>query len=99
MRASPPSCVPSAPRTKYPTESTMRTLAEAWSGSCTVAAPSEGTNLGWVVMMVLPEPLWGSSSTIRSRLGPGGTSGSTSCCIKLLINVLFPARTGPTTPI
>ena len=53
----------------------------------------------WVVMISLPEPDWGSSSVSRSRLGPGIMSGKTISSIKLAIKVLFPVRTGPTTPM
>ena len=97
MRAASFSEVPSAPLTRYPTLSTMRTRTGVCSWSMTVTA-SPGTNLGCVVMMVRPEPLWGSSSARRSRLGPAGSLGSTSCSINRAIKVLFPVRTGPTTP-
>ena len=56
---------PMAPFTMYPTQSISRTENLAPSGSWIWAA-SSGTNLGSAVMMVRPEPLWGSSSRARS---------------------------------
>ena len=64
-----------------------------------ISTASSGTNLGSEVMMVLPEPLWGSSSRARwARLG-SGMLGITSSSIIRLIRVDFPVRTGPTTPM
>ena len=76
----------------------MRTRTVAWSPSVTVTA-SPGTNLGCVVMMVRPLPLWGSSSERRSRRGPGAMAGRTSFSIIRAMSVLLPVRTGPTTPM
>ena len=98
MRAPPSSMLPRAPLTRYPTLSTMRTRTAAPSCKNTCAA-SLGTNLGCVVMMVFPDPLCGSSSSSRSRLGPGAMWGKTSSSMKRAMKVLFPVRTGPTTPI
>ena len=49
--------------------------------------------------MVLPLPDWGSSSVRRARRGLSAISGSTICSMKPAIKVLFPVRTGPTTPM
>ena len=98
MRSFSPSWAPRAPGIRYPTESTSRTRALIPGAIWISAAPSPGMNLGWVVMMVLPEPDWGSSSISRSRLGPFAIMGSTIFSIRPAMNVLFPVRTGPTTP-
>ena len=51
------------------------------------------------VMMVLPLPLWGSSSLARSFLYTFSIWGITCVSINRLIKVDFPVRTGPTTPM
>ena len=62
-------------------------------------AASPGTNLGCVVMIVLPDADCGSSSVMRSRSYSSDTLPSTSFSINAVMNVDLPARTGPTTPI
>ena len=54
--------------------------------------------MGSAVMMVLPLPDWGSSSIARSRRYTLSMLGMTQVSMKRLINVLFPVRTGPSTP-
>lgn len=63
------------------------------------ATPSSGTNLGSVVITVMPAALCGISSLARSRLYASVIFGRTSSCIKRVIKVDLPLRTGPTTPI
>ena len=82
----------------YPTQSMSRTLAWALPSSSTVTA-SSGMNLGSVVMMVLPAADWGSSSVARSRMNSLLMWGMTRVSMNFLIKVLFPVRTGPTTPM
>ena len=65
IRSSPFSNWPAAPGTIYPTQSMSRTDME--TPSMSMATASSGTNFGSAVMMVRPEPLWGSSSRARSR--------------------------------
>ena len=89
---------PSALGTMYPTQSIIRTRKRAFSPSVTVTA-SSGMNLGSVVIMVRPPADCGSSSTARSRLDSWSMLGMTSFSINCLMNVDFPVRTGPTTPI
>ncbi len=50
----------------YPTESIIRTASFAMP-SGDISTASSGTNFGSDVMIVRPEPLWGSSSRARSR--------------------------------
>ena len=57
---------PTAPGTMYPTQSMSRT-ENVTPSSMRTSTASSGTNLGSAVMMVRPEPLWGSSSRARSR--------------------------------
>ena len=57
-----------------------------------------GMNLGSVVMIVVPVPLWGSSSIVRFRSFSSAISGRIMVSIKRLINVDLPLLTGPTTP-
>ena len=59
---------------------------------------SSGTNFGSEVMIVLPEPLCGSSSLARSRAYSLSMFGMTIVSVKRLIKVDFPVLTGPTTP-
>ena len=66
-RSSPSSNWPDAPSTIYPTQSMSLTDICVFSSSFTDTA-SSGTNLGSAVMIVLPEPLWGSSSLALSRM-------------------------------
>ena len=75
-----------------------RTEKAAPPSSVTWAA-SSGTNLGSAVMMVRPEPLWGSSSLARSRRYTLSMLGMTMVSMNRLIKVDFPVRTGPTTPM
>ena len=86
-------------RAAYPDVKVILTRTDVRGSSLISAAPSPGTNFGWVVIMVLPDPDWGSSSVSRSRRGLSAIKGSTICSIKLAIKVLLPVRTGPTTPI
>ena len=65
IRGTPSSVAPTAPSTMYPTESMSRTRKVAVP-SGVISAASSGTNFGSVVIMVRPEPLWGSSSLARS---------------------------------
>ena len=97
IRGEPSSMCPSASGTIYPTQSISLTFASALPPSITETA-SSGTNLGSVVITVLPAALCGISSRARSRSNSLFISGSTSDSIKRLINVDFPVRTGPTTP-
>ena len=92
------SMYPSALGMMYPTQSIMRRRRRAASPSVSSTA-SSGMNFGSVVIIVRPPADWGSSSTARSRLASLGMLGMTSCSIKRLINVDFPERTGPTTPM
>ena len=89
---------PTAESTMYPTQSTSRTAKVAPSSSCSCTA-SSGTNFGSAVIMVRPEPLWGSSSCALSRRYALSMWGSTSVSINRFTKVDFPVRTGPTTPI
>ena len=66
MRGDRSSNWPTAPGTMYPTQSMSRTEKAASPSSWTRTA-SSGTNFGSAVMMVRPEPLWGSSSCALSR--------------------------------
>jgi hypothetical protein len=66
MRSAPSSRFPTAPRTRKPTESTIRTLQCAPSPR-SISAARSGTNFGSAVMIDRPEPLCGSSSFARSR--------------------------------
>ena len=66
MRGAASSREPTAPGTIYPTQSISRTEKAAPS-SMAISTASSGTNLGSAVMIVRPEPLWGSSSLARSR--------------------------------
>ena len=66
MRGWPSSVAPMAPRTMYPTESIRRTDSFAVPSGL-ISTASSGTNFGSAVMIVLPEPLCGSSSFARSR--------------------------------
>ena len=75
-----------------------RTEKAAPSSICSSTA-SSGTNLGSAVMMVRPEPLWGSSSLARSRRYTLSMLGMTMVSMNRLIKVDFPVRTGPTTPM
>lgn len=65
MRGWSPSDWPMAPSTMKPTQSMSRRLQRVPS-SAWMETASSGTNFGSAVMMVLPEPLWGSSSFARS---------------------------------
>ena len=64
-----------------------------------IRTASSGTNFGSAVIMVLPEPLCGSSSRARSLAYSSSMFGMTSVSIKRFINVDLPVLTGPTTPI
>ena len=59
---------------------------------------SSGTNFGSAVMIVRPEPDWGSSSFARSRAYSSEMFGITSVSMKRFMKVLLPVRTGPTRP-
>ena len=60
-----PSMSPSAPGTRYPTQSIIRTRTSALSPK-EISTASFGTNFGSVVMIVLPLADCGSSSFARS---------------------------------
>ena len=98
IRSSSPSSWPTAPVTMYPTQSMSRTWKAPPPSMETVTA-SSGTNLGSAVMMVRPEPLWGSSSRARSRRYTFSMLGMTMVSMNRLMKVDFPVRTGPTTPM
>src|SRR5699024_2620853 len=91
------SICPSAPLTKYPTQSTILTLKFILSFKV-ISTASLGTNLRSVVIIVLPEPLKGNSSLALSFLYLFSILGNTSNSINLLMKVDFPVLTGPTTP-
>ena len=82
----------------YPTQSIKRTLNFAPSSRLTSTA-SSGINFGSVVIMVLPAADCGNSSMALSLLKSLSIFGITNDSINLFINVDFPVRTGPTTPI
>ena len=92
------SMCPAAPSTMKPTQSMRRTFTSTPS-SRAMGAASLGTNLGSVVMTVLPAALWGSSSRVRIRTFSSCIPGKTKRSMKRLMNVDFPVRTGPTTPM
>ena len=98
IRGFPSSSAPTAPGIIYPTESIMRTRSRV-TPSGLISTASSGTNLGSEVIMVLPEPHWGSSSLARSARKGSPTAGITSSSMIRLTSVDFPVRTGPTTPI
>ena len=77
----------------------MRRTRHSPPPSSASGTAASGMNLGSVVMMVRPAADWGSSSRARRRAASGPMAGSTSCSINRLMNVLFPVRTGPTTPM
>ena len=89
---------PVAPSTIYPTQSINRILTGIFPPTL-ISTASFGTNLGSVVIIVLPAADWGSSSVARSLSWTSSILGSTKRSIKRLINVDFPVRTGPTTPM
>ena len=64
-----------------------------------ISAASCGINFGSVVMIVFPAADCGNSSIVRSRACSSSINGSTIRSINRLINVDFPVRTGPTTPM
>ena len=64
-----------------------------------ISTASSGTNFGSEVIMVFPEPHWGSSSLARSARKGSWSLGITSASMIRLTRVDFPVRTGPTTPI
>ena len=74
-----------------------RTRSAVWPICSSMA--SSGTNFGSAVMMVFPEPLCGSSSRALALRYSLSIRGITMDSIKRLMNVDFPVRTGPTTPI
>ena len=98
IRFSSPSICPLAPCTINPTQSISRTLISLWSASIMLAA-SCGMNFGSVVIIVLPAADCGSSSSARLLAFSSSIFGNTNKSINRLINVDFPVRTGPTTPI
>ena len=98
IRGLPSSSAPMAPGIIYPTESIMRMRSRAVPSGLTSTA-SSGTNFGSAVIMVLPEPHWGSSSRARSARKGSSMAGITSSSMMRLISVDFPVRTGPTTPL
>ena len=63
-----------------------------------ISTACSGTNLGSAVIMVRPEPLWGSSSFARSRRYSSAILGRISSSMKRLTKVDLPERTGPVTP-
>src|SRR5699024_7038845 len=63
-----------------------------------IVAPLLGTNLGSVVMIVLPCALWGISSKQCFFSYSSVILGTTRFSMKRLINVDFPVLTAPTTP-
>ncbi len=98
IRSAPSSNSPSAPGTMYPTQSISRTDAPAPPPRA-MSTASSGTNFGSAVMIVRPEPDCGSSSRARSRRYSSSMFGRTRASMNRLINVDFPVRTGPTTPM
>ncbi len=64
------------------------------------ATASSGTNLGSAVMMVRPEPLWGSSSLARSRRYTFSMLGMTSVSMnRYLSNLIAPLGRGGPLPL
>ena len=98
IRGCSPSICPRALGTMYPTQSMSRTENTPPS-SMAISTASSGTNFGSAVITTRPEPLCGSSSRARSRIKLFSILGSTRVSINRLMNVDFPVRTGPTTPI
>ena len=82
----------------YPTQSMSLHRQDTPSSKVTFTA-SAGTNRGWVVMMLRPAPLWGSSSVSRSFSYSFSMFGSSNSSENRLIKVDFPVRTGPATAI
>ena len=97
-RSAPFSSWPAAPFTMKPTQSIKRTLASMPS-SKEIFAASFGMNFGSVVMMVFPAALWGSSSLVWAFWCSSVICGMTRSSMNRLMNVDFPVRTGPTTPM
>ena len=94
-RGFPSSSKPDAPSVTKPTQSISLTFAEAFSSLTSHALA--GTNLGSVVIMLLPEADCGSSSVMTLFKFASVTLGMTSSVINFLISVDFPVLTGPTT--
>ena len=55
-------------------------------------------NFGSVVMTVFPPADWGISSRARILSASSGIFGMTAVSMNRFTKVLFPVRTGPTTP-
>ena len=91
------SMCPVAPSTIYPTQSISLTRTLIPSTGQTSAA-SDGTNLGSVVIIVVPDALCGSSSFALFLSCSSVIDGITKRSINLLMNVDLPVLTGPTTP-
>ena len=83
--------------TMYPTQSTILTFMTALSPR-SISTASSGTNLGSVVMTVLPAADWGISSRARARSFSSRMFGITAASMNFLMNVDLPVRTGPMTP-
>ena len=93
----PSSTFPPASFTRKPTQSISRTFAFLSSPRSTDTA-SFGINLGSTVVIIFPEPLNGSWS-LTSFCIFSSIPGKATSSINLRINVDFPVRTGPTTPM
>ena len=70
-----------------------------FSPGSAISTASLGTNAGFVVMIVRPEPLCGSSSCARARMCAFSMPGITSFSMNRLMNVDLPVLTGPTIPM
>ena len=98
IRALPSGAIcPCAPATRYPTQSIIRTFASTLFPKSTRTLCA-GTNLGCVVIIVLPSALCGNSSKAHARKLSSVILGKTNCSINFVIKVDLPTRTGPTTP-
>ena len=97
IRSLPSSMCPLASFTRKPTQSIrrMRTFCSSPNGT---SIASFGINFGSTVVISFPDPLSGSWSR-TSACFAGSISGSATSSINLRINVDFPVRTGPTTPM
>ena len=80
-----------------PTQSIKRTFTNKDSSIFKVIA-CEGTNLGSIVIIVLPLPDCGNSSKALFLSSSSTILGITATSINFFINVDLPTRTGPTTP-
>ena len=90
--------MPSAPSIMYPTQSISLILNLRLSPAF-ISAGLEGTNLGSVVVIILPAPIRGSSSVALFFSNSSVILGRTAFSINLLINVDLPVLQGPVMPM